>query len=106
MHWPGQSREKAIRPGPIALVRRSQAGDLALDPSGSLRKLDLHAGLLPQERVMLEHHRLVRELDLQLGHQRAADVVGHTGKAFVGDVRLDRFSRFIRGLLEARVGVG
>jgi hypothetical protein len=38
MHWPGQSREKAIRPGPIALVtKKSSPAILRLTPPGSLR---------------------------------------------------------------------
>ena len=36
---------------------------------------------------MLEHHRLVADLDLQLGHQFAADVVGDAREGLVVDAR-------------------
>ena len=82
MHWPGQSREKAMRPGPSALVtKKSRPAILRLIPPFSARSSIFDGRLLPQQRVVLEHHRPVGQLDLQLGHEPAADVVGDPGEA-------------------------
>ena len=67
MHWPAESRENAIVPG-AGGVRNEEVEprDLALDASGELAQLDVHLGLLPEHHVVLEHHALLANLDLEL----------------------------------------
>ncbi len=103
MHWPGVSREKAIRPGPDrAGDEEVEPGDLALDAAGQLLQLDLDAGLLPEQHVMLVHHADVAEVDLELGHELPADVVGDAGEGLVLDVRRNRLGDVHRFLLGQR----
>ena len=78
-----------------------EARDLALDAAGQLPQLDLDAGLLPEQDVVLEHDGLVRELDLELGDELAADVVGDAREGLVADVGRDGLGNVHRGLLGA-----
>ena len=60
-----------------------EAGDLALDAARELAQLDLERRRLPEQHVVLEHDLLVADLDLQLRHQLAADVVAHAREGLV-----------------------
>ena len=63
-----------------------EACDLALDPARELLQLDLHRGFLPEQHVVLEHDRSAAELDLELGDELTADVVGDAREGLVVNV--------------------
>ena len=64
-----------------------EPGDLALDRARKFLQLHVHLRFLPQQHVVLEHHAHVPEVDLQLGHEFAADVIGHARERLVVDDR-------------------
>ena len=88
MHCPGESREKAMRPGPDgARHEEVEAGDLALDRARAACAARSRRSVSFQSSTWCSNMTLpAAELDLELGDELAADVVGDAGEGLVVDV--------------------
>ena len=95
MMWPTPSRENAIDPGPCASVMKiGMPGTTRLKPPLQRVHLDVAAGVLPEQDVMLEVDRPAAvERQMEDRHELPLDAVSDSGSLTSVDRRREQLRR-------------